>query len=279
MLTGEQVESFQAQGFVVAGGLFNSREVDTLRAHFMTLRAAGTYPGDFDGVDITSADPLKRFPRMIHMHRWDDTSLQFLLDPRLRSSLTQLLGVEPFAVQTMLYFKPGGARGQALHQDQFYLRVQPGTCIAAWLALDECDEENGCMQVVPGSQALPVLCTQKADTQASFTDVTVAVPPGMQPVPVPMNAGDVLFFNGQLIHGSFPNKTEGRFRRSLIGHYIAAEAQKVGGFYDPVLRFDGSRVVLEHNEGGGPCGVYRDAGDAGSLTLVEPESPALALHE
>ncbi|HRJ41757.1 MAG: phytanoyl-CoA dioxygenase family protein [Caldilineaceae bacterium] len=57
--------------------------------------------------------------------------------------MTALLGAEPYAVQTMFYFKPAGARGQALHQDQYYLRAQLGTCMAAWMAVDDCDEENG----------------------------------------------------------------------------------------------------------------------------------------
>lgn len=279
MLTPELTQSYHEHGCVVVPGLFAPAEVDTLRTHFMRLRAQGTYPGDFDGVDLTSQDPLKRFPRMIHMHRWDDLSLRWLLDPRLRDTLTTLMGREPFAVQTMLYFKPAGARGQALHQDQAYLRVQPGTCVAAWLALDDCDEENGCMQVVPGTQDLPLLCTERADTQASFTDVTVPLPPGHAPVPVRMQAGDVLFFNGQLIHGSYPNTSTDRFRRSLIGHYIAGEAEKVGGFYDPVLRMDGTRALLEHNAGGGPCGLYRDRADSASLEMVQPAEPALAGHE
>ena len=279
MLDAALIEHYQTQGYVVVPGLFTPDEVENYKAHFMNLRAAGTYPGDFDGVDINSADPLKRYPRMIHMHHWDDLSRQWLLEPRLAECLTTLLGETPYAVQTMLYFKPAGARGQALHQDQFYLRVQPGTCMAAWMALDACDEENGCMQVVPGSHALPTLCTEKADTTLSFTDVTVPIPPGASPVPVRMNPGDVLFFNGQLIHGSYPNTSEGRFRRSLIGHYVAAEAEKVGGFYDPVLRMDGTRAILEPNEGGGPCGLFRDARDPASLAMVQPAEPALALHE
>jgi hypothetical protein len=55
---------------------------------------------------------------------WDDSTPRWLLDARLRSSLTALLGDEPHAVQTMLYFKPPGSRGQALHQDNFYLRAE-----------------------------------------------------------------------------------------------------------------------------------------------------------
>ncbi|MFX8852470.1 phytanoyl-CoA dioxygenase family protein, partial [Acinetobacter baumannii] len=86
--------------------------------------------------------------------------------------------------------------------------------MAAWLALDRCDEENGCMQVVPGSHTLPLLCPTQADVTQSFTDVTVAIPEGVAPVPVVMEAGDVLFFNGSLIHGSFPNTSADRFRRA-----------------------------------------------------------------
>ena len=76
----------------------------------------------------------------------------------------------------MYYFKPPGARGQALHQDQYYLRVQPGTCIAAWMAVDRCDRETGCLQVVPDTRDTPVLCTEQADHDASFTNLMVPLP-------------------------------------------------------------------------------------------------------
>ena len=184
---------FEAQGFVLESQLFDPKEVQFYRDHYMSLRAGGSYPGDFDGVDLTSNDPLKRYPRMIHMHRWDETSLRWMIESRLNSLLTELTGQEPYAVQTMLYFKPAGARGQALHQDQFYLKAKPGTCVAAWLALDDCDEENGCMRVVPGSTICRLLCTEQADTTKSFTDVTVPIPHGVEVTPIIMKAGDVLF--------------------------------------------------------------------------------------
>src|SRR5262249_10808223 len=157
-----QKRFYDENGYLVVERLFTEEELAFYRDHYMHMRAQGSYPGDSSGVDVTSADPLKRYPRMIHMHRWDDVSLKGMIDPRLNACMTALLGREPFAVQTMLYFKPAGARGQALHQDQYYLRVRPGTCMAAWLALDRCDEENGCLQAVPGSHRWPVLCTKKA---------------------------------------------------------------------------------------------------------------------
>lgn len=257
-ITEEQYGFYEANGYLVVRGLFSHEEVTRLREHYMRLREEGAKPGDFAGVDSSSTDPLKRFPRMIHMHRWDAVSLQWLTDARINACLTALLGGEPYAVQTMLYYKPAGARGQALHQDQFYLRVEPGTCMAAWLALDPCDEENGCMRVVPGSHRWSLLCPVTADVSQSFTDVTVPLPEGTESVPVEMEAGDVLFFNGQLVHGSLPNRSEDRFRRSLIGHYIVGDAEKVGEYYHPVLRMDGTEVEIGRNRDAGPCGIWAE---------------------
>lgn len=262
-------EQFNSDGYTVVSGLFSDDEVQSYIDHYMDMRHSGVYPGDFSGVDISGNDPLKKYPRLIHMHRWDKISLDWMLDKRLGTAFSQLIGKEPLAVQTMLYFKPAGARGQALHQDQFYLKVQPGTCIAAWMALDDCDEENGCLQVVPGTHTLPLLCPVDADTQESFTDVTVPLSDDMQPVPVVMKAGDVLFFNGQLIHGSFPNQSKDRFRRALIGHYIMANSQEVAKFYHPVLHFDGSVVELEIGEGGSQCGVWVEEDGTPVLEMIE----------
>jgi phytanoyl-CoA hydroxylase len=284
VLSADQIEQFRREGYLVVEGVFSAEEVSEYRAHYMALRRAQAYPGDFAGVPIGDSpdeqpDPLQQYPRMIHMHRWDEASLRWLIEPRIRDSLTDLLGLEPFAVQTMLYFKPPGARGQALHQDQFYLKVQPGTCMAAWLPLDDCDEANGCLQVVPGSQDWPILCTVLSDTTQSFTDITVPLPEGVTPKPVVMKAGDMLFFNGSLVHGSYPNTTTDRFRRSLIGHYIVGDAEKVAEFYHPVLRMDGSVVELGKSEGGSSCGIWVDREGNPVIEMVAKGKISAPEHE
>ncbi len=211
------------------------------------------------GDGITDAnDPLAAYPRFMHPHRHDAASRDWLLDARMRGWLNALTGRDQYAVQTMYYFKPPGARGQALHQDQYYLRVQPGTCIAAWMAVDRCDRETGCLQVVPDTRDTPVLCTEQADHDASFTNLMVPLPAHLAPEDVIMEPGDVLFFNGQVIHGSLPNRSRTRFRRALIAHYIAGEARQVAHYYFPVLAIDGREVALEQGPGGGPCGVWVD---------------------
>jgi len=278
-ITAQQKRFFEDNGYLVVKAVFTPEEAAFYRGHYTHMREAGTYPGDYSGIDITSNDPLKRYPRMIHMHRWDEASLRWAIDRRLNEIMTALLGAEPYMVQTMIYFKPPHARGQALHQDQYYLRAQPGTCIAAWMAIDRCDEANGCLQVVPGSHAWPLLCTVKADTTRSFTDVTVPLPEGTAVQPVIMDPGDVLFFNGQVVHGSLPNTTDDRFRRSLIGHYVQAEARQVAHYYHPALRMDGRPVELAESPGGGACGVWVDQDGTPVIELSGVEGKPIKASE
>ena len=271
MLNDAHQQFYQNNGYVVVPGVFSPGEVASYLDHFMTLRRQ-PQPMDDTGVDIGADDPIKRYPRLIQTHRWDELSVRWLLDDRLKQCLTGLLGEEPYAAQTMVYFKPAGSRGQALHQDNYYLRVHPGTCMAAWLALDRCDEANGCMQVVPGSQAWDILCTQDADTRISFTSVTVPLPPGQALQPVLMEAGDVLFFNGSIVHGSFPNTTADRFRRSLVGHYVQGTSEQVSKGYQPLLRMDGTTFEIEGSRlEGSTCGVWVERDGTPAIELSGQE--------
>lgn len=261
----DPAEFFQQNGFVVARGLFVPEELTTFKSHFENLRVLGK-PSDREFIG-DEKDPLKVYPRLMQPHRYDPLSLQWLTDPRLKRWMVEITGEEPFAVQTMFYFKPPGARGQAMHQDNFYLKASPSTCLAAWLALDDCDEENGCLCVVAGSHLLPTMCLTPADTTKSFTDVEVQVPPDMQVVPVTMKAGDVLFFNGQVIHGSGPNVSGSRFRRALIGHYVMGDCTSVAHFYHPVYNMNGTPVEFGVNEGGGVCGEFVEIGGSRSVEI------------
>jgi hypothetical protein len=265
---------YEKDGFLMVRQMFSGDEVKAIREEFMRLADGGPVPGLFHpsmcylgNGEQAQVDPLARYPRVMHPHRWPqlpvgELSLRYTLDARIGAVLEALLGEEPVAAQSMFYFKPPGARGQALHQDNFYLRVAPGTCMAAWAAIDDADEENGTLMVVPGSHKLDILCPGKADLSVSFSTEFVQIPEGLQEVPVQLKAGDVLFFNGSLIHGSYPNSTEDRFRRAFICHYLPRESAEVHVGYKPLLAFDGHEVgEIANAEGGGPCGTEAPMGD------------------
>ena len=256
------VAQYRRGGYVKVERLFSLDETSILRTYFTAMVERGGDGWAEGGVDSASEDPLRRYPRLLQPHRGDPVAMDFMVDERIRQWLTAFYEREPLAVQTMVYFKPPGARGQALHQDQRYLRAEPGTCMAAWLALEDIDEENGCMSVVPGTQGIPMLCPGLSDASKSFTGDQVPVPKDLDPVQMVMKEGDVLFFNGSLVHGSGPNLSKDRFRRIIVGHYIEGQAERVAHYYFPVYRFDRTTVEgLEENPwGGGPCGnlVERD---------------------
>ena len=261
-VSSELIEQYQTDGFAVARNLFSTEECNRFLTYFTDMVERGGDGWAETPVDPENPDPLKRYPRLLQPHRGDDVAMGFMIDPRVNELLTAFAGAEPFAVQTMVYFKPPGARGQNLHQDNLYLLVQPGTCLAAWLALEDCDEDNGCMVLVPGSQDFPMICqvdTPGLDAE-QWGNTETPIPPGMSAVPATMKQGDVLFFNGSVIHGSFKNRSETRFRRTLIGHYIAAETDQVAKYYFPVFRMDGTVVDdgIAISGPGGPCGIYQD---------------------
>jgi hypothetical protein len=252
LLTADGLRQFQEDGFTVLRGLFGHDEIDLLRAEFTALHAAGPVPGHFQ--PRTGTDPLAAYPRVMQPHEINERARRVLLDARLRSVLEVLLGEEVLAAQSMFYFKPPGARGQALHQDNFYLRVEPGTCVAAWVACDVIDRDNGGLEVVPGTHLMDLFCPEEADADVSFAREYVAPPEGLTAVPVDMAPGDVLFFNGSVVHGSQPNRTADRFRRSFIGHYVGRSAERIGAYYR-TMAMSGERIVLPESEGAGPCGT------------------------
>jgi ectoine hydroxylase-related dioxygenase (phytanoyl-CoA dioxygenase family) len=219
-------------------------------------------PKGRDGAPAASNDPLARYPRMMHPHKHADKavgplSMRYMRDARLRPVLAELFGEEPFACQSMFYFKPPGARGQDLHQDNFYLRVKPGTCMAAWIAVDDADAGNGGMMCVPMTASLDIACPEKADPALFFTTEHVEPPPGLEPQMMELKAGDVLFFNGSVIHGSTPNTSADRFRRSLIFHYVPASTVEMSHYYE-AISFDGAKQDIAVNMDGGPCGTAQE---------------------
>jgi hypothetical protein len=275
-LSGEQLAQFQRDGYVVVHGLFCAAEIAEIRATFMAMASHGPVAGLSElaqpqgGVatePYAPDDPLGLYPRMLHPHKHTDKpvgplSMKYMLHPRLEPILTALLAEEPVAVQSMFYFKPPRSRGQALHQDNFYLRVKPGTCLAAWLAIDDADAENGGMECVSNTHSYPIQCPERSNPAQSFTTEQVPPPQGQQARLVPLRAGDVLFFNGNVIHGSGPNRSASRFRRAFIFHYVPRSTTELSHWYSTPLRFNEELLSIAVAAGGGPCGDAEDGQQA-----------------
>ncbi len=260
LVSPSQKQQFNDDGYCVVDGLFTSSEIDEIQAFFEDFKVNGAKlfdNGSGASATYAEADPTQRQLRAMHPHRHSKKAEAWFLNPNVAEVLGELLGRPALGAQTMYYFKPPGGRGQGMHQDNFYLVSKPATCIAAWTAIDAADIENGCLWVVPGSHKGNILCPEGGvDAWMQYGDTHIGkFPRDSKPIPVPVPRGATMFFSGNLIHGSGPNRTKDRFRRTFIGHYIDEASEQVGRFYHPVLNMAGETVSnVAVYSGGGPCG-------------------------
>lgn len=261
-LSPSDLECWNRQGYLLAKGLFTPAEVAAIARRFEGIGRGQPIPGHWEPKGETDrglGTALSRWPRVMHPHRFDELSKHMMLHPRVGRTLEQLMGEPAVACQSMFYFKPPGAKGQALHQDNFYLKVMPGTCVAAWTAIDPATPENGGMYVVPTTHTMDIVCPEVADADESFTTHLTRVPAGLKAVPAVMEPGDTLFFNGSLIHGSGPNRHASLWRRAFICHYMPSSTTHVSRGYFPIHDFAGNVIEYQASAGGGPCGeAFKD---------------------
>jgi phytanoyl-CoA hydroxylase len=120
-------------------------------------------------------------------------------------------------------FKNPGAWGQPCHQDAFYFPFTPARpVVGVWLAASEARLDNGCLHVVPGSHRESVhvhVPDQRENANVGYMEIVDYDLAGAQPVE--MQPGDVLFFDGHLMHFSRDN-TSNRRRAAMVYHYARA---------------------------------------------------------
>jgi hypothetical protein len=257
LISHAQIDQFHRDGWCVVDALFSAYEIRDIEAFFKIFKTSGAaiYDHDFRFEDI---DPIQCQLRALQPHRHSGRALQWGLNPRVMTVLEALLGQPALMVQTMYYFKPPGAKGQGMHQDNFYLLAAPATCIAAWTATDAASLDNGCLYVVPGSHLHDIHCPKAipGETWKEYGDSHInPFPREAKPVPVAVPRGSTMFFGGQLIHGSGPNRTKHRSRRTFIGHYVNEATTSLARYYHPVHNAAGEIVSnIAVYQGGGPCG-------------------------
>ncbi|TVR47635.1 MAG: phytanoyl-CoA dioxygenase family protein [Puniceicoccaceae bacterium] len=255
-LTKDQVNAFHEVGYCIVDNLYSREELDAIEAFFEEFKSCGECVFDA-GTRYEELDKTKQQVRAMHPHRHSAQAKDWALNPKVLDVLETLFAKPPLLAQTMYYFKPPGSKGQGMHQDNFYLVVKPATCIAAWTPLDDAELENGCLYVAPGSHRCDIFCPETGTgAWMEYGDTHIRpFPRDFKPVPVPVRRGQTMFFGGQLIHGSGPNRHPTRSRRTFIGHYIDEASDQVARFYHPVLNRRGEPVShVAVAQGGGPCG-------------------------
>ncbi len=137
-----------------------------------------------------------------------------------------------------------GATGKSefpWHQDNGYAAVEPATNVTTWVALDDVDERNGCVWIMPRSHRKGLLDhkTKSADSWHP------TLPVEGDGVPAILKAGEAVAFTGLTLHRSKLNHTP-HARRAFFMEYADATStfQRPGSEPRPILSESNTWVVI-----------------------------------
>jgi ectoine hydroxylase-related dioxygenase (phytanoyl-CoA dioxygenase family) len=214
-------DRYEADGFLVVPGVVAAAEVAALNAAAETVcREHGALLKP-DGGLVYEDVLCIHFP-----HKLNATIHAAMSHPGIVAVLTALLGPNVKCMQSMFFVKNAGKPGQAWHQDEYYIPTRDRSLIGGWIALDDATIGNGCLWVLPGSHRPGIIWPTAPHGSDEFdgADAASGFPwPEQDAIPVEVKAGDVVFFNGYLLHRSLRNRSQG-FRRALVNHYMRAES-------------------------------------------------------
>ena len=219
VLTPEQVDRFNREGFVRPISVFSPDEMDAIRETFDELLRQAVAQGG-DSYSISSA-------HLKHGAVWD-----LLTEPRIVAVVRDLLGPDVIGWGAHFFCKmPGDGKTVAWHQDASYWPLTPSKAVTVWLAIDRADRENACMRFIRGSHWKGHLTfrpssaeehnvlNQSVDDAESYGDI----------VDNPLEAGEISIHSDLLLHGSEANRSDRR-RCALTLRYCTPDVRAYDGW-------------------------------------------------
>lgn len=220
--TREAILRWPVDGYVVLRGLFSSDEVDAMNKEVDRLIREKVVDFNFTGRKIMFAFQhsalLRRF---VHDRRILDV-MDFLLGRKVRvfQSINFLTGSEQHA-----------------HSDSIHMTTYPlGYMIAAWIALEKVDGDNGCLVYHPGSHRLPYLLNDGFDHggnrfvigEEAYARYESAIDDAIKKGGFPATEfhaqpGDVLLWHANLLHGGKRMTRRDATRKSMVIHCFAED--------------------------------------------------------
>lgn len=214
VLTPGQIEDFNTHGFLKGFRVFSPGEIASIRSYFDDLLAKTIAAGG-NSYSISTAH-LKYGPV------WD-----ILTNPRIVAHVRDLLGDNIVGWGSHFFCKmPGDGKRVAWHQDASYWPLSPSKAVTVWLAIDDADVENACMNFLAGSHHFGHLTYRPSTPEEHNTlDQTVEnVEQFGKPVCDELRAGEISLHSDLLLHGSEANTSQRR-RCGLTLRYCSMDVR------------------------------------------------------
>jgi non-heme Fe2+,alpha-ketoglutarate-dependent halogenase len=214
VMTREQVEAFNRDGFVRPFRVYSPEEIADIRAYFDRLLAQYVAEGK-DSYSISSA-------HLRHGRVYD-----ILTNPRIVALVKDLLGEDVVGWGTHFFCKmPRDGKAVAWHQDASYWPLSPSKAVTVWLAIDDADPENANMRFIAGSHHVGHLTFRPSDpSEHNVLNQTIENAEQYGPVvDDSLKAGECSLHSDLLLHGSKANMSDRR-RCGLTIRYAAADVR------------------------------------------------------
>lgn len=249
-----ELAAFKRDGFINVPGLVEPSLIDRILEY--TDRAVAEhvgpieyesdlgYPGAPESRDAPGGDTVRR---LLKAFGRNPVFTELASHPQILTRLRQLLGAElvlPLAHHNCVMVKaPCYGTATGWHQDIRYWRFERPELITVLLALNPATEANGCLQLIPASHVL-TLAADRLDTAEFLREDHPENQVLMNAsVPVPMLAGDVVFFHCRTFHAAGSNQNE-QARKSVLFTYRSSDNPPIAG-----TRSSSSPELLLHATG------------------------------
>ena len=214
VLSREQLKSFNRNGYLLGLSLLSDAEVIEHRTYFDELLSEVMRKGG-DNYSIISAH--MKYGRVYDL----------LMDPRIVAYAKDILGENVVGWGSHYFCKmPGETKTVAWHQDASYWPLTPSKTVTFWLAIDDADTENACMQFIEGSHRHGHFRFRDSTKEEQNVLTQTVDDPHQygETVDVILQAGQMSVHADLLLHGSRPNQSDRR-RCGLTLRYCAADVR------------------------------------------------------
>ncbi len=130
--------------------------------------------------------------------------------PVILDRVACLFGPDLILWQSNFFMKNPGDKEIPWHQDRNYWPIEPILNISAWVAIDDVDRENSCVQLIPGSHRQTIPHVAAGEEKAFNTQADPDYVDAEKIVEMPLKAGQFFLFNERLLHYSAANRSDRR---------------------------------------------------------------------
>lgn len=222
-LTKEQIDRYNALGYVHPFPVFNEAEVARNRVYMEYLLAEMR----------THNDGRDQYAINCYQGRCEGI-YDLATDPRILDLVEDIVGPNIICWASHYFVKlPHDPKSVPWHQDASYWPLSPARTVTVWLAIDNATVENSAMQVIPRTHSIGHVDWKKTAQDAVLDQEIDIRREWDRPVSLELKAGEVSLHADMIVHGSEPNRSAHR-RAGLTLRFCPPEVRPI----DPTWALD-----------------------------------------